>query len=90
MSWIDSLLHFENYKLCTAGKLPKELLTIPSIIRRAQYDNLKSFIERVMPDKGFVKKWYEVEKIHINRKRKTNKKLSKLDNINDQEEKAAA
>ena len=31
---------FENYKRCTAEKLPKEPLTVPSIVRRAQYDNL--------------------------------------------------
>ena len=37
VSWIDFLLHLENYKHCTAGKLPQDSLTIPSIVRRAKY-----------------------------------------------------
>jgi hypothetical protein len=47
VSWIDSLLHLENYKQSTAGKLPKEPLTVPSIVRLAQYDNLEAFLGRL-------------------------------------------
>jgi len=54
VSWIDSLLHFENYKQGTAGKLSKESLTIPSIVRRAQYENLKAILKRVHHDKTLL------------------------------------
>ena len=70
VSWIDFLLHYENYKHCTAGKLPKESLTIPSIVRRVQYENIEAFVEKVQKDEGFVKKWLEVAKKDLNRKRK--------------------
>ena len=46
VSWIDSHLHFENYKQSTAGKLSKEPLTVPSIVRQAQYNNLEAFVGR--------------------------------------------
>ena len=36
VSWIDFLLHLENYKQSIAKGLSKESLTIPSIIRQAQ------------------------------------------------------
>ncbi len=38
VSWIDFLLHHKNYKKRTAIKFTKESLTIPSIVRQAQYD----------------------------------------------------
>ncbi len=50
VSWIDFLLHHENYKQSTAGKLPKEPLTVPSIVRQAQYENFVVFINRVQND----------------------------------------
>jgi len=75
VSWIDFLLHYENYKHCTAGKLPKESLTIPSIVRRVQYENLEAFIEKVQNDEEFVSKWLEVEKKNLNRKRKRSYEL---------------
>jgi len=78
VSWIDFLLHFENYKQGTAGKLSKESLTIPSIVRRAQYENMEAFMERVRHDEAFVKRWFEVEKEHIYRKRKEHKELIEL------------
>jgi len=62
VSWIDFLLHLENNKLGTAGKLSRESLTIPSIVRQAQYDNLKAFVDRVQHDENFLKKWFAVEK----------------------------
>ena len=70
VSWIDSLLHFENYKQSTAGKLSKEPLTVPSIVRQAQYNNLEAFVNRVQKDEDLLKKWLEVEKKQLNRKRK--------------------
>ena len=75
VSWIDFLLHFENYKQSTAGKLPKESLTIPSIVRRAQYENLEAIIERVKREDGFLQKWFAVEEKNIFKQRKKNKQL---------------
>ena len=75
VSWIDFLLHFENCKQSTAGELPKEPLTIPSIIRQAQYENLEAFVERVRTDEDFVHRWCKVEKKNISRKRKARKEL---------------
>ncbi len=78
VSWIDFLLHFENYKQGTAGKLSKESVTIPSIVRRAQYENMEAFLERVRHDEDFVKKWSAVEEENIYRKRKEHKELIEL------------
>lgn len=78
VSWIDFLLHFENYKQGAAGKLSKGSVTIPSIIRRAQYENMKAFMERAKNDEGFVNKWFEVEKASVYRKRKERKELIEL------------
>jgi len=78
VSWIDFLLHLENYKQSIAGKLPKEPLTVPSIIRQAQYENLEIFVDRVQKDEGLLKKWLEVERKHVNRKRKESKILIKI------------
>ena len=75
VSWIDSLFHFENYKHRTAEGLSKELLTIPSIVRQAQYENLEAFVERVKNDEDFANRWCEVEKKYISRKRKLRKEL---------------
>ena len=79
VSWIDSLLHFENYKQSTAEKLPKEPLTVPSIVRRAQYDNLISFIDQVQNEEDFICKWLKVEKESIERKRKIHYELVEID-----------
>jgi len=79
--WIDSLLHIENYKQCTAGKLTKESLTIPSIVRQKQQENMIAFIERVRHDEDFVKKWVEVNKEHLNRKRKPHKELIAINEV---------
>ena len=75
VSWIDFLFHFENYTQSTAGELSKEPLTIPSIVRQAQYENMEAFVERVSHDEDFVHRWCEVEKKHISRKRKGRKEL---------------
>ena len=90
VSWIDFLLHFENYKQSTAGILPKESLTIPSIVRRAQYENLQAVIERVKREEGFLQKWLAVEEKNIFRQRKKNKELVLLDEPKDQRTKEAA
>jgi len=60
--------------------LSKEPLTVPSIVRQAQYDNLETFVDRVQKDEGLLKKWFEVEKKQLNRKRK---KATALVNIED-------
>jgi hypothetical protein len=75
VSWLDFLFHFENNRQSTAGELSKEPLTIPSIIRQAQYENMEAFVERVRNDEDFVNRWYEVEKKHISRKRKGRREL---------------
>lgn len=80
VSWIDFLLHLENYRQCTAGKLTKDSLTIPSIIRQAQYSNLEALLDRLKKDETFVPKWLKVEKEHIEQKRKKHKQLITLDN----------
>lgn len=79
VSWIDFLFHLENCKLRIAGKLTGESLTIPSIVRQAQCDNLERFIEKIQQDQSFVQKWLEIEKEHIERSRKKNYKLIELD-----------
>jgi len=70
VSWIDSLLHYENYKQSIAGKLPKESLTIPSIVRQLQHENLEMVLKRVQSDEDFVVKWLKVTQNNINRTRK--------------------
>jgi hypothetical protein len=80
VSWIDSLLHLQNWKRSIAGKLTREPLTVPSIIRRAQYENSVAFLKRVEEDKGFVEKWLEVEKERVDRHRKKSFDLIDLDN----------
>lgn len=90
VSWIDSLLHFENWKRSVAGKLTKEPLTVPSMVRRAQYENMEAFIDRVNQDDEFVKKWLSVEKDRINRKRKKQYELKKLSSYFENDEVIAA
>jgi len=90
VSWIDAILHLENWKQSTAGKLPKEPLTVPSIIRQAQYENLKVFIERIYNDKNFVEKWLLVVKEQMNRKRKKQYELVELNSCLKHEDKTTA
>ncbi|MCP4140736.1 MAG: hypothetical protein GY755_10680, partial [Chloroflexi bacterium] len=90
VSWIDFLLHFENYKQSTAEKLPKESLTIPSIVRRAQYENLEAIVERVKREDGFLQKWLAVEEKNIFKQRKQNKQLVLLDGPQEHLSKQAA
>ena len=56
VSWIDFLLHYENYKGTTDGS-QKESLSIPSIVRQAQADNMEAFINKIQNDEEFVQKW---------------------------------
>ena len=73
---------FPNAKQSISGELPKDSLTIPSIIRRAQYENLEIFTARVQCDEEFVVKWFEVEKRRIDRMRTIRNELIE---INDSE-----
>jgi hypothetical protein len=75
VSWIDFLLHFENYKQSTAVKLPKESLTIPSIVRQQQYENTVAVIDKVQHDPEFAKKWLELIQKNMIRNRKKRKDL---------------
>ena len=77
--WLDFLLHQENVAHCTAGKLSQESLTIPSIVRHAQYANLEAFVEKIQEDEEFVKRWIEVEKSYVTRLRKPRKELIALE-----------
>jgi len=79
VSWIDFLLHFENHKQRTADKLPKESLTIPSIVRRAQYRNLEAFMDRVQKDANLLKKWLGLERKNLDKKRKKSNILINLE-----------
>ena len=49
------------------------------IVRQAQYDNLEAFVNRVQKDDGLLKKWFEVEKKQLNRKRKKSNVLIKIE-----------
>jgi len=53
--WIHGVFVLNN-KRGTAGELSRESLTIPSIVRQAQYDNLEAFADRVQNDEKFFKK----------------------------------
>ncbi len=90
VSWIDFLLHYENYKQSTAGKLTKESLTIPSIVRQLRYENLGAVLDKAQNDEEFVAKWLEVSRENINRNRKKHKELILLNQPNIQQEKIAA
>ena len=90
MSWIDSLLHYENYKRSTAGKLTKESLTIPSIVRRLQYENLEAVLDRVQNEEEFVSKWLEVTRANINRNRRKTSELILMEEFDVQQEQQAA
>jgi hypothetical protein len=90
VSWIDSLLHLENYKQGTAGKLSKESLTIPSIVRRAQYENLKAVLVRIREDKDFIPKWLAVEEENINRKRRRRREMISFGDCQNENIKSAA
>jgi len=89
VSWIDSLFHLENYKQGTAGKLSKESRTIPSIVRQAQYENLKALIKRARRDKDFIPKWLAVEEDNVFIKRKKFNTLIPLDDHKDIDLKSA-
>ena len=90
VSWIDSLLHYENYKRSTAGKLTKESLTIPSIVRQLQYENLMAVLDRVQNEEEFVSKWLEVTRENINRNRKINSELILMEECEVEQKKQAA
>jgi len=77
--WLDFLLHRENYAQGTAGKLSREPLTIPSIVRQAQYANGEAFVEKIQQDEEFVKRWLEVEQQYMNRTRQPRKELIALE-----------
>ena len=65
----------ENWKRSAAGDLTKEPLTVPSMVRRAKYENLEAFLKRIDEDKNFVGRWISVEKKKLDRKRKERSEL---------------
>lgn len=80
---IDYPLHHENYRRSTVEELPKEPLTIPSIIRRAQFENLESFIEKVQNNDELIVRWTDAEKKRIERQRKKHKKSVRIQEAED-------
>jgi hypothetical protein len=85
VSWIDFLLHHENYKQSISGELTKESLTIPSIVRQLQYENLLEVLSRVQNEKEFVAKWLDVTRKKIYRNRKKHKELVLLNENNNKQ-----
>jgi len=73
--YTDFLTHKENYKRSIAEEFSQEPLTVPSIIRHLQYENMVAFIKRIQQDADFVKKWAEVTKQGLQRNRKKHKNL---------------
>jgi len=71
--FLDFLLYFENYKQSTAAKLSRGSLMIPSMVRRAQYENLQAVLKRVNREECFLQKWLAVEEKNIFKKRKKKK-----------------
>ena len=61
----------------------KESLSIPSIVRQTQAENMETFIDKIQNDEAFVKQWIKVTKDNINHSRKATKELLDLDEIND-------
>ena len=85
MSWIDFFLHCENDTRSTAEELSKDPLSIPSIARQAQYENLEAVVERVHHDADVVNGWCEVEKKHISRKRQGRRELIVIEDADREE-----
>jgi hypothetical protein len=81
--YIDFLVHNENYKRSIAGELSKAPLTVPSVIRRLQYENMEAFIQRVQEDDDFVIKWIKITKDGLERNRKKHKKLITISESDD-------
>ncbi len=81
--YIDFPVHNENYKRSIAGELSKEPLTVPSVIRRLQYENMAAFIQRVQEDEDFVRRWIKVAKDGLERNRKKHKKLININESDD-------
>jgi len=77
--WLDFLLHRENYAQSTAGKFSQEALTLPSIVRQAQYANLEAFVEKIQQDEEFGQRWCDVEKQDMNKPRHPRKELIALE-----------
>ncbi len=88
--YIDFLSHNENYKRSIAKELSQAPLTVPSVIRRLQYENMEAFIERVQKDEDYVKRWIEVTKEGLERNRKKHKKLIIINESDDYEIEEAA
>ena len=73
-------------KQSTTGGLTKESLTIPSIVRNLQYENLVAILDRVKEDKDYVEQWLRISRKNINRSRKRSKELVLLgETLKDQE-----
>ena len=89
VSWIDFLLHYKNYQSTLDGS-QKESLSIPSIVRQAQAENMGAFVEKVQNDEIFVQRWIKVTKENQNVPRKSTYPLVDLDNTEQNEEQEAA
>ena len=82
VSWIDFLLHYQNYQGMAEGS-QRESLSIPSIVRQAQADNMDAFTDKIQNDEEFVQKWIKVTKENIRHPRKASYDLVDLDAVDD-------
>jgi hypothetical protein len=82
VSWLDFLLHHQNVQRTAEGSQP-ESLSIPSIVRQAQADNLQAFLEKIQTDEDFVQHWVGLTQEQIRRPRKASYPLVDLDAVED-------
>jgi hypothetical protein len=81
LTWIDFLLHQRNYQGVTEKSHP-EPLSVPSIIRREQFENSQAFVGKVQKDSTFVENWIKVMQEGMNRGRKQHAELVELEFAN--------
>ena len=77
IAWIDFLLHYRNYQGVTE-KSQKESLSISSIIRQVQFENMQFFIKGIQEDEALVKKWIDSTQKNISHSRKKRTPLEEL------------
>jgi len=64
---------------CFDYGLPRRLrLTIPSIVRRAQYENLKAVLGRIQDEENFITRWLAIEEKILRGKEKSIEKWFRL------------
>jgi SRSO17 transposase len=82
VTYVDALLHFEVYRRSASKHSPSEPVTVQSIIRLAQLENVENFITIVEDTEqwmSFRDRWVAVLKKHAVRERTVRKPLVELD-----------